>query len=218
MKKSLILVIAAGAILAGLYFFKSATDQSASDVNSTSSIAKTTSDLQSQTGQLNTKAAVKTTEGDQSNNFQDSPITTEQQTQAEAPSAATHSEKATKPRTVSTADEAPADNQRQFWSTDAQGIQGAMAESLHEITDCYDPWLKAEKKKNLVGTMKVTFTIETDPTDPTKGKATHAKIVDSQLDHKFLESCVISVVSNLTFQPPNEKVEVTYPFHFSKEP
>lgn len=106
---------------------------------------------------------------------------------------------------------------KQTWPSDAQGISGAVGESLSEINDCYSAWLAAEKTKNLVGEVKIAFTLELDPSDTTKGKITDARVVSSQLNNRLLEACVLSVVSALKFDPPQEKMVVEYPFRFSKE-
>jgi hypothetical protein len=106
---------------------------------------------------------------------------------------------------------------KQTWPSDAQGISSAVGESLSEINDCYSAWLAAETTKNLVGEIIIAFTLQSDPSDATKGKITEARVLSSQLNNKLLEACALSVVSALKFDPPQEKMVIEYPFRFSKE-
>lgn len=111
---------------------------------------------------------------------------------------------------------APA-QQRIQWPIDAEGIRAAVADSLPQIRECYEEWLKTNDA--IKGKVKVQFTIELDESpealQKNRGKITAVEIKDSTLKHKLLEGCVGSVMGDLKFDAPqNGKTTVSYPIEF----
>lgn len=98
------------------------------------------------------------------------------------------------------------------WSPDKEGIQGAVREVIPEIKECYEGWLEADR--TLGGTLRVRFSIEV-PEGGTEAQVTNAALLSSDMDHPFMEGCVLNAMSQLRFDPPqNGKLDVTYPLKF----
>lgn len=104
--------------------------------------------------------------------------------------------------------------QRSIWPASREGIQGAVAESIPGVLDCYDGWL--EQNPDLSGRIEVRFEI-TPSEDPDElARITAAEIADSTVGHTFMEGCVLSVMEELRFET-DEAVAISYPFIFKNE-
>lgn len=100
-----------------------------------------------------------------------------------------------------------------LWTTDAEGIQSAIFESLDGIRECYDGWL--ELQPDLEGEIVVRFVISEADGD---GAVSGAEVVDGTLpEHTFFDGCVLNVMSTMRFEAPADGGEmvVNYPFAFS---
>lgn len=104
------------------------------------------------------------------------------------------------------------------FSADAPGIKAAISEATPEIRRCYDAWLRLQPE--LQGTLKVSFRIDRAPdSDEDFRRVLEAKVAGSELEHPFLEGCLLSVLSQLRFEGAGEEpLRVTYPFRFSSRP
>ncbi len=100
-----------------------------------------------------------------------------------------------------------------LWTTDAEGIQSAVFESLDGIRECYEGWL--ELQPDLEGEIVVRFVITEDDQG---GTVSGAEVVDGTLpEHTFFDGCVLNVMSTMRFEAPADggEVVVNYPFAFS---
>lgn len=100
-----------------------------------------------------------------------------------------------------------------LWTTDAEGIQSAVFESLDGIRECYDGWL--ELQPDLEGEIVVRFVISDGGGG---GAVSQAEVVDGTLpEHTFFDGCVLNVMSTMRFEAPpgGGEVVVNYPFAFS---
>jgi hypothetical protein len=100
-----------------------------------------------------------------------------------------------------------------LWTTDAEGIQSAVFESLDGIRECYEGWL--ELQPDLEGEIVVRFVITEDDEG---GSVSGAEVVDGTLpEHTFFDGCVLNVMSAMRFEAPADggEVVVNYPFAFS---
>jgi hypothetical protein len=100
------------------------------------------------------------------------------------------------------------------WPIDADGINGAIRERLGEIKECYDSWLQLDP--DLQGKVVVGFVIAEQQD---LGAIRETTVVESTAgDNTFFEGCVLNVMSDLQFEPPEDgEVTVNYPFMFSSE-
>jgi hypothetical protein len=95
------------------------------------------------------------------------------------------------------------------------GIRAAVQDRTPEIKECYDGWLALNPE--LEGSLIVSFGI-------VSGEDELAHIEDvglasSELNHEFMQGCVLNVFEELAFQPPEGgSITVTYPLLFSSEP
>lgn len=93
-----------------------------------------------------------------------------------------------------------------------EGLRSAMASGVEEIRRCYEDWLKMDP--GLAGTLRVRFSIDSE--DGIEGKVISVSLVgDAGMGNVAMEGCVMSVVSDLRFEPPVEgPLNVTYPYVF----
>ncbi len=105
---------------------------------------------------------------------------------------------------------------KMIWSTDREGIKGAVQESLPEIIECYEAWSRAQP--DLEGKIIVNFSISADE-DKEKdiGHVTQAKLDESQLQHQMMEACLLDVMEELQFVAPEKELTVRYPFMFKSD-
>ena len=101
------------------------------------------------------------------------------------------------------------------WPLTAEGIRGAVDDQKQEIKHCYEQWLKLEP--DIAGRVVVTFTIAGDEDD--RGRVTDVDLAESELEHTFMEGCVLNVFGELPFEAPEGggEVEVNYPLMFASE-
>lgn len=96
------------------------------------------------------------------------------------------------------------------YTLQADGIRSAVQDSLPEIRDCYEEWLKVNP--SIEGRLKVQFTVKTDEQNPADGKVTGVSLGDERLGHLPMEGCVLSVFEDLKFEAPRGgELKVTYP-------
>lgn len=97
---------------------------------------------------------------------------------------------------------------------DGDGIRTAIRDAIPDIKSCYEAWLKANP--DLAGKVVVDFVIDVDPEDPGAGLVKDLSVPESTVDHLMLEGCIGSVFEGLSFEAPEEPVEVSgYPLVFS---
>ena len=115
-------------------------------------------------------------------------------------------------------DAAPSADAPMQYSVDRDGIKTAVSDSTPQIAECYDAWLATGAE--IKGKVVVRFTIAPNQDDPqAAAEITEAALVDSELDHPFMEGCVLDVMRGLKFDPPeNGKVTVNYPFNLKQDP
>lgn len=100
-----------------------------------------------------------------------------------------------------------------IWSTDKDGIQGAVASKIGVIKECYEGWLKAEPA--LTGRLKVRFTIDSLEGSDGLAGVVGAQVLDTELDHVWMEGCVLNSLDGLVFERPGAgPLNVTFPFAF----
>ena len=117
---------------------------------------------------------------------------------------------------VDPADRTDADPSLVF-APDAEGIQGAVRESLPGLKECYASWLQTQP--DLSGRLLVKFVIGPDPDDAEYGLVRDVVLVDSELGHTFMEGCVARSFEDLQFEAPagGEEMDVSYPVVFASE-
>ncbi len=99
------------------------------------------------------------------------------------------------------------------YPVDRFGIRGAVRDAVPELKRCYESWVKLNP--TLGGKMTVKFKIVDDENGP-GGVVKNAALQSSELEHPFLEGCVLNAMSDLEFErPPDGEVDVTYPLRFS---
>ena len=96
---------------------------------------------------------------------------------------------------------------------DAEGITGAVREAAPELKHCYEGWLAVEPE--LGGRVEVAFVIVPDDG---VGRIDEAHVAGTTVGHAVFEACVVSVMSDLVFDAPDERVDVTYPLVFRTAP
>jgi|ETNmetMinimDraft_26_1059896.scaffolds.fasta_scaffold07173_3 hypothetical protein len=101
------------------------------------------------------------------------------------------------------------------WPLTAEGIQGAVEAGIDDIKHCYEQWLKLEPE--IAGSIMVTFTVT--PVDDAVGEVSALELTDSELEHPFIEGCVLNVFADIPFDAPADggQVEVNYPLMFDTE-
>jgi hypothetical protein len=101
-----------------------------------------------------------------------------------------------------------------IWGTDKDGIQGAVASKIGAIKECYEGWLKAEPE--LTGRLKVRFTIGTPEVSDALAAVVGAEVLDTELDHVWMEGCVLNSLDALVFErPEGGRLNVIFPFAFA---
>jgi len=99
------------------------------------------------------------------------------------------------------------------WPADADGINGAIGESLGGIRECYQQWLQLDPE--LAGEVVVAFVIEARGD---RGAVTETEVIEATTSkNTFFEGCLLNVMSDLQFEVPDEPTTVHYPFLFSSE-
>ncbi len=98
-----------------------------------------------------------------------------------------------------------------------KGIQDAVKASVPQLKACYLPWLDLNPSAG--GRVVTTFHIGApEPgADPAVARVTAVRVAQGGLGNRFLDGCVLSVLSGLRFEPPKDPkgVTVNYPLVFS---
>ena len=106
----------------------------------------------------------------------------------------------------------PAAAIRELLPVDAEGIDAAVLPSLRDIRNCYQSWLALQP--DLEGEIVVRFVVaERDGI----GVVDRIEVVEgTTTGNTLFEGCVMNVMSDLRFEPPEGggTVEVDYPFLF----
>ncbi len=105
--------------------------------------------------------------------------------------------------------------QTEPWPLTAEGIQAAVNSQIEHIKHCYDQWLELEP--DIAGSVVVTFTVAEG--EGGGGEVTGLELADSELDHPFIEGCVLNVFQEMPFEPPADggQVEIDYPLMFDSQ-
>ncbi len=93
----------------------------------------------------------------------------------------------------------------------AQGIKAAVQDAKPDLQQCYEEWTKLSP--SLQGHLKIGFRISDG------GVVDRVRLVeDAGMGNTAFEGCVLSVMSDLRFDPPESgDLEVTYPIAFSTD-
>ena len=93
------------------------------------------------------------------------------------------------------------------------GIKAAMRQSLPEMKDCYEQWLKMQP--TLGGTLKVKFVISPDDDAGVSRVQQVGLAPDSGMGSVAFEGCVLNTFSDVEFDHQPNSTSVTYPIAFS---
>ena len=98
-----------------------------------------------------------------------------------------------------------------------RGIRHAVAASVPQLEACFVPWLALNPGAG--GRVVATFHIGAPEAgaDPAVARITAVKVAQGGLGNRFLDGCVLSVLSALRFEPPEDPqgLTVNYPLVFS---
>lgn len=102
------------------------------------------------------------------------------------------------------------------YSTSADGIRAAVRDRTPELKECYNGWLALNP--DLEGRLIVSFGITAG--DDELAHIEDVGLASTELNHEFMQGCVLNVFEELAFEQPPEggSVTVTYPLLFSSEP
>jgi len=94
-----------------------------------------------------------------------------------------------------------------IWEPTKEGIQEAFLEHKEDIRYCYEAWL--DHNPDLEGRLEIAFSIpaERGEGDPEGVRLLRVDVEGSDVDHSFFEGCVLGVLSDLHFAPPEKDVE-----------
>ncbi len=110
----------------------------------------------------------------------------------------------------------PAEADPTVWPASADGIQGAIGESLPKIRRCYERAL--EQHPDMGGSITVSFTIGTRDTAAGVGTVLDAGIADATIEQETMDDCLLDAMEDLQFDPPADgEMTIRYPFRFSTE-
>lgn len=110
----------------------------------------------------------------------------------------------------------PAPNEPEIFGTDRAGIRSAIRASVPDLKNCYAPWLGLNPQ--LHGRIVTSFTIEAAKGGGPIAKVTRVEVLKGKLGNRFLEGCVLSVLSDLRFHPPKDGyLTVHYPMIFTAQ-
>jgi len=100
-----------------------------------------------------------------------------------------------------------------------KGITGAISAFRNDMQNCYEQALKDEDLAT--GRIKFKFTIEAQPDDAENSdiaKITEVGVQDATIDSEQLEDCVMNIIDELWFEPPQDgPVMVNYPIFFNTD-
>ena len=102
------------------------------------------------------------------------------------------------------------------YSTDPEGIDGAMKVFLPNIRNCYQVALNHEPE--LKGRVTFSFQISEndDPENLDIAKISNVEIFDTEVDSGEMENCIMDNIDELWFEPhQGDPIHVRYPFVFS---
>lgn len=104
--------------------------------------------------------------------------------------------------------------ERSAWPLTKDGFQGAMAEVMPEVRECYEGWLA--EQEDLAGKVLVELTISDVEGI---GTVTEIGVPESTAGHAVFESCVTSVMREMEFDAPQDGgvLNVSWPFVFSTD-
>jgi len=95
------------------------------------------------------------------------------------------------------------------------GIRAAVRDRTPELGECYEGWLALNPE--LEGRLIVSFGITAGD-----GELAHVEdvgLASTELNHEFMQGCVLNIFEELAFQPPEGgSMTVTYPLDFSSGP
>ena len=93
-----------------------------------------------------------------------------------------------------------------LWESTREGIQEAVTEHLEEVRYCYESWM--DQNPDLEGRLVLSLGIpaERGDGDPEGARLLRVEIEESEVDHAFFEGCVLGVLSELHFVPPEEDI------------
>ena len=97
------------------------------------------------------------------------------------------------------------------WPATRAGIDGAMKEVLKPILGCYQEAL--DEIEGLEGGISLDFTVGEEEG---VGRITRMGVTSSTVDDAPMEDCIMDVIEQLQFDPPDEgELTVSYPFEFT---
>jgi hypothetical protein len=98
------------------------------------------------------------------------------------------------------------------WGTDRESLRGSIQDRHDEFVRCYSAWLAVEPE--LAGKLTMTFTIGRAHEADSLASVIALDVADSDLDHAAFEGCVVGALQDLTYEPPEENISVSYPLAF----
>lgn len=101
-----------------------------------------------------------------------------------------------------------------LFSTDREGIKGAIEEMNEQIRECYHGWLQTNPE--LKGRIVLAFTISPPQKSDDEGSVIEdAKLLVDNLKHPMMSGCLLNSVQGLKFETVKDKITIHYPYRFS---
>ena len=111
--------------------------------------------------------------------------------------------------------ENPEEDPPMVWHASREGITEALKDSQREFHECYAAWGRLQPE--LSGRISISFEITRDPTNPEVGRVTSVQLMDSELEHPFLEGCILGRFYDLQFEGmTDEKIVTRIPMMFRR--
>jgi len=102
------------------------------------------------------------------------------------------------------------------WEADRDGVHAALRSAMPEMKKCYEAW--AAMQPGLAGQITLGVRIQREAPESEAGKVAAVNVLNSDLEHAFMEGCVAGAVEGLRFTGlPSDTLEVRIPFRFRQE-
>ena len=101
------------------------------------------------------------------------------------------------------------------FSTDREGIKGAIEEMNDQIRECYHGWVQSNPE--LQGRVTLSFTISPAEEGDEGGlsQIKEAQLLVDDLAHPMMSACLINSAEGLQFEAVSSPTTVHYPYRFS---
>jgi len=102
-----------------------------------------------------------------------------------------------------------------LWHASREGISEALRDASNEFRECYVAWRRLQPE--LSGRISISFEITRDPSNPEVGRVTSVQLGDSELQHPFLEGCILGRFYDFQFEGMTEdKIVTRIPMMFKR--